>query len=48
MRRIIAGKMHQSLQNSAQLTHHMSADARGMLAWRKEIKTEKESPAIQI
>ena len=41
MRRIIAGKMHQSLQNSAQLTHHMSADARKMLAWRKEIKAEK-------
>jgi pyruvate dehydrogenase E2 component (dihydrolipoamide acetyltransferase) len=41
MRRIIAGKMHQSLQNSAQLTHHMSADARKLLAWRKEIKTEK-------
>jgi pyruvate dehydrogenase E2 component (dihydrolipoamide acetyltransferase) len=41
MRRIIAGKMHQSLQNSAQLTHHMSADARKLLAWRKEIKTDK-------
>jgi pyruvate dehydrogenase E2 component (dihydrolipoamide acetyltransferase) len=40
MRRIIAGKMHQSLQNSAQLTHHMSADARKLLAWRKEIKSE--------
>jgi pyruvate dehydrogenase E2 component (dihydrolipoamide acetyltransferase) len=44
MRRIIAGKMHQSLQNSAQLTHHMSADARKLLAWRKEIKTEKGKP----
>ncbi len=41
MRRIIAAKMHQSLQNSAQLTHHMSADARKLLAWRKEIKAEK-------
>ncbi|MFP4367464.1 MAG: dihydrolipoamide acetyltransferase family protein [Bacteroidales bacterium] len=44
MRRIIATKMGESLQNSAQLTHHMSADARKMLAWRKQLKTEKESP----
>ena len=46
MRRIIAGKMEQSLQNSAQLTHHMSADARKMLAWRKEIKAEKDKPGV--
>ncbi len=46
MRRIIAGKMEQSLQNSAQLTHHMSADARKMLAWRKDIKAEKGSPGV--
>ena len=47
MRSIIAGKMMHSLQNSAQLTHHMSADARKMLAWRKEIKAEKGKPGIE-
>lgn len=47
MRRIIAGKMEHSLQNSAQLTHHMSADARKMLAWRKEIKAEKGKHGIE-
>ncbi|TVR71278.1 MAG: 2-oxo acid dehydrogenase subunit E2 [Marinilabiliales bacterium] len=45
MRRIIAGRMEQSLQNSAQLTHHMSADARKMLAWRKEIKQNRDGSA---
>ncbi len=45
MRRIIAGRMEQSLQNSAQLTHHMSADARKMLAWRKEIKQNSDKSA---
>ena len=44
MRRIIAEKMSESLKNSAQLTHHMSADARGMLEWRNEIKEIKNSP----
>ena len=42
IRRIIAEKMHSSLQNSAQLTHHMSADARAMLNLRKEIKKKTE------
>jgi pyruvate dehydrogenase E2 component (dihydrolipoamide acetyltransferase) len=46
MRRIIARKMEESLQNSAQLTHHMSADARKMLAWRKEIKAEKGNAGV--
>lgn len=39
VRRLIAKAMHASLQNSAQLTHHMSADARGLLQARKKIKT---------
>jgi len=40
IRKIIAGAMHASLQNSAQLTHHMSADVRKILEARKKIKEE--------
>ncbi|MBN1926186.1 MAG: E3 binding domain-containing protein, partial [Prolixibacteraceae bacterium] len=32
MRKLIARAMHESLQNSAQLTHHLGADARNILA----------------
>jgi pyruvate dehydrogenase E2 component (dihydrolipoamide acetyltransferase) len=32
--------MHNSLQNSAQLTHHLSADARRILEYRKKIKED--------
>ena len=39
VRKIIAKAMHSSLQNSAQLTHHMSADVRRLLEARKKIKT---------
>lgn len=38
MRKLIAKAMYASLQNSAQLTHHLSADARGILALRKKVK----------
>ncbi|UCH14213.1 MAG: 2-oxo acid dehydrogenase subunit E2, partial [Bacteroidales bacterium] len=38
IRRIIAANMLMSVQNSAQLTHHMSADARNILGMRKKIK----------
>jgi pyruvate dehydrogenase E2 component (dihydrolipoamide acetyltransferase) len=38
MRKIIAAKMHESLQNSAQLTHHTSADARRLMELRKVAK----------
>ncbi len=38
VRKIIAKAMHSSLQNSAQLTHHMSANASKMLQLRKEVK----------
>jgi pyruvate dehydrogenase E2 component (dihydrolipoamide acetyltransferase) len=41
IRKIIARSMHQSLQNSAQLTHHMGADARQLLAIREKIKERK-------
>jgi pyruvate dehydrogenase E2 component (dihydrolipoamide acetyltransferase) len=39
IRRIIAENMHASLQNSAQLTHHLSADARKILDYRKMFKS---------
>lgn len=38
IRKLIAKAMHQSLQNSAQLTHHLGADARRMIALRKKVK----------
>jgi pyruvate dehydrogenase E2 component (dihydrolipoamide acetyltransferase) len=47
MRKLIAKAMHASLQNSAQLTHHLSADARNLLSARKKFKTDFESGKIQ-
>jgi len=38
VRKLIARAMHSSLQNSAQLTHHMSADVRNLLKARQKIK----------
>jgi pyruvate dehydrogenase E2 component (dihydrolipoamide acetyltransferase) len=38
MRRLIAKAMYESLQNSAQLTHHLGADARRMNELRKKVK----------
>jgi pyruvate dehydrogenase E2 component (dihydrolipoamide acetyltransferase) len=38
VRKLIARGMHTSLQNSAQLTHHMSADVRRILDTRQKIK----------
>lgn len=37
-RKLIARSMHASLQNSAQLTHHLGADARGILSLREKTK----------
>lgn len=47
IRKIIANAMHQSLQNSAQLTHHLSADARKLLALRQLAKkrTDEGDPS---
>ena len=42
MRKIIAKAMHASLQNSAQLTHHLSADARRIMELRKTAKKAVE------
>ncbi|MEL7585484.1 MAG: dihydrolipoamide acetyltransferase family protein [Prolixibacteraceae bacterium] len=46
MRKLIAKAMHQSLQNSAQLTHHMSADARKIMALRKKFKKQHEAGTV--
>jgi pyruvate dehydrogenase E2 component (dihydrolipoamide acetyltransferase) len=43
VRKLIAKAMHSSLQNSAQLTHHMSADVRNILEARRKIKNEIQS-----
>lgn len=43
IRKIIAKSMLQSLQNSAQLTHHLSADVRKLLALRKKVKKQREN-----
>ncbi len=40
IRKLIATAMHQSLQNSAQLTHHLSADARQIMKLRKKFKKQ--------
>ncbi len=52
IRRIIASNMLMSLQNSAQLTHHMSADARNILSMRQKVKKDlddnKKVPNITI
>ena len=40
MRKLIARAMDASLQNSAQLTHHLGADARRIMELRREAKTK--------
>ena len=42
VRKIVASAMHRSLQNSAQLTHHLSANATKMMLLRKEVKNRLE------
>lgn len=46
IRKIIAKAMHNSLQSSAQLTHHLSADARALLACRKQAKKQEVNLTI--
>lgn len=52
VRKLIAKAMHFSLQNSAQLTHHMSADVRSLLEARQKIKhmitTDKSQQDITL
>ncbi len=47
IRKLIAKAMHASLQNSAQLTHHMSADVRFLLEARQKIKNDISSGKTQ-
>ena len=47
VRKLIAKAMHESLSNSAQLTHHTSADARKILELRKKVKSRVESEGYQ-
>ncbi len=42
MRKLIAKAMYSSLQNSAQLTHHLGADARNVLTIRQRVKKAME------
>ncbi len=46
MRKIIAKSMHASLQNSAQLTHHLGADARNIQNLRKKAKKAFEAGTL--
>ena len=46
MRKLIGRSMHASLQNSAQLTHHLGADARNILAIRKRVKAAMEAGTL--
>jgi len=47
IRKLIATAMHQSLQNSAQLTHHLSADARQIMRLRKKFKQQLADDEIK-
>ena len=46
VRKLVAERMHSSLQNTAQLTHHSSADARAVLAYRKKCKAAPEAAGL--
>lgn len=48
MRKIIAKAMHASLQNSAQLTHHLGADARRIMELRKTAKKAAEEGRLSV
>lgn len=48
VRKLIAKSMHSSLQNSAQLTHHLGADARRILELRKTAKSALESGKLSV
>lgn len=47
MRKLIAKSMHASLQNSAQLTHHLGADARRLLELRKQVKKAMDAGTLK-
>ncbi len=43
IRKLIAGKMHESLSTTAQLTMNMSFDATGIMAYRAKVKIQGEA-----
>jgi pyruvate dehydrogenase E2 component (dihydrolipoamide acetyltransferase) len=47
VRKLIAERMHASLQGSAQYTLHASAGAGGLLAYRQKLKTSAEELGLQ-
>lgn len=47
VRKVIAGRMLESLQTTAQLTLNASADARAILAYRKRLKASPEALGLQ-
>ena len=48
IRKLIAKSMHASLQNSAQLTHHLGADARRIIDLRKKAKVALEAGQLTV
>ena len=46
VRKLVAERMQSSLRNTAQLTHHASADARAVLAYRKKCKAAPEATGL--
>lgn len=46
VRKLVAERMHASLLNTAQLTHHASADARAVLAYRRKCKAAPERSTL--
>lgn len=46
VRKLIAERMHASLQNTAQLTHNTSADARAVLSYRQMCKEAPEEAGV--
>jgi len=46
VRKLIAERMHASLQNTAQLTHNTSADARAVLSYRQKCKNAPEDSGV--
>lgn len=47
IRKVIARAMYESLQNSAQLTHHLSADVRKLQVFRSKVKAaQKADPSF--
>jgi pyruvate dehydrogenase E2 component (dihydrolipoamide acetyltransferase) len=48
MRKLIAKSMYASLQNSAQLTHHLGADARRIMELRKQVKEAMDQGKLNV